>query len=441
MAGCGTAQHPTRGAEVRGRAAFKQTPIFFAVSDGCCLQADGDVVPIGLIKNEWGGSLIEAWVPDRSSATGETYCTGRKNRTGRTPGKLFNSMIMPVSNATIRGWLWYQGEQDGGAAGSYLNKSGYACMLPALDDSWRRAFREGSSTDPNFPIGVVSLHGWCGEEEAACSLNPATRTDQTAEIRWAQTADWGFLPNPRLPHTFVAMAYDQPDPRNGSHCYWNATSNECDRSVAYPHTCLPDREICPPPGGMMGGNIHPRNKLLLGDRIARAAKAMEYEDDSVGFTGPVVVGCTVSGGKVTFHFNETLLRGEGLLVKVRRGFELRTVATGNWSFVPISSNLGLQAAPSVVIDAPGAIDAVRYNWLDNVACPDAYCDYTKPLVNQSCANGGSAHHRHDTIKNFWWCFNPMETIALYTATSMLPAPPFTLDVADGKCVMPAGVNR
>ena len=35
------------------------------------MAADGSVVPMGLVKNCWGGSLIEAWVPERSAATGE----------------------------------------------------------------------------------------------------------------------------------------------------------------------------------------------------------------------------------------------------------------------------------------------------------------------------------------------------------------------------------
>lgn len=49
-----------------------------------------------------------------------------------------------------------QGEQNGGNPGNYLNKSGYACLLPALDDAWRGAFRKGSSTNPNFPIGPLN---------------------------------------------------------------------------------------------------------------------------------------------------------------------------------------------------------------------------------------------------------------------------------------------
>ena len=332
-----------------------------------------------------------------------------------------------------------KGEQNGANPGSYFNNSGYGCLLPALDDSWRYAFRQGSSTDPDFPIGVVSLHGWCGEEEAACTLDPAKRTDHTAEIRWAQTAEWGFLPNPRLPHTFVAMAYDQPDPRNGTHCYWNATTHRCDPKVPYPETCLIGKEICPPPAGLEGGNIHPRNKLLLGDRIARAAIAIAYGDDTLPFTGPVVTGCQVSGHQVTFSFNESLMRGEALRVKVARGFEVRNAADGNWSFVNISTSPGVQATPTVTIDVGGPmnISAVRYNWLDNVACPEAYCDYTKPTANQSCADGGGRHTK--SVDNFFWCWNPTETTALYTASSDLPAPPFTLEVANGKCVMPSGV--
>lgn len=290
----------------------------------------------------------------------------------------------------------------------------------------------------------MSLHGWCGEEEAVCTLDPAKRSDNTAKIRWAQTADWGFLPNPRLPHTFIAMAYDQPDPRNGSHCFWNTTTHKCDNKP-YPDACLVGKEICPPPAGLMGGNIHPRNKLLLGDRIARAAKAVVYGDAKLAFTGPVVTGCflgqTDSGSpKITLSFNETLLRGEALRVRVTRGFEVRNAATGNWSWVTISSPLGVQAKPSVDIDVPAGttVDAVRYNWLDNIACPGAYCDYTRPTANQSC-DMAHPHNRGITVENFWWCFNPTETIALYTEASDLPAPPFTLEVSGARCVMPSGV--
>ena len=163
---------------------------------------------------------------------------------------------------------------------------------------------------------------------------------------------------------------------------------------------------------------------------------------------------------MVFSFNETLLRGEALRVKVSRGFEVRDAATGNWSWVPIATPLGVQSTPTVEIDVPRgvAVNGVRYNWLDNIACPGkspsfrhallvhslirnrpgAYCDFTKPTANQSC-DMARPHNRGLTAQNFFWCFNPMETIALYTEASALPAPPFTLDVSAGRCVMPSGV--
>ena len=95
----------------------------------------------------------------------------------------------------------------------------------------------------------------------------------------------------------------------GSHGYWNATSGKLNWTVPYPTNCVPEKELCPPPHGMMGGNIHPRNKRLLGERIARAAKAIAYDDHTIAFTGPVVTGCVAgAGGTITFSFNETLMR-------------------------------------------------------------------------------------------------------------------------------------
>ena len=36
------------------------------------------------------------------------------------------------------------------------------------------------------------------------------------DLRWAQTAEYGYTPNPVLKRTFLAVAVDLPDP-NGPH--------------------------------------------------------------------------------------------------------------------------------------------------------------------------------------------------------------------------------
>ena len=104
-----------------------------------------------------------------------------------------------------------------------MEHSGYHCLLPVLVQNWRQTFAASGSTPSDFPVGIVSLHAWCGEEEANCvSGKPGStnnsrliRTNHVSEIRWAETADAGRLPNPRMPNTFTAMAYDLPDPRVG----------------------------------------------------------------------------------------------------------------------------------------------------------------------------------------------------------------------------------
>ena len=90
--------------------------------------------------------------------------------------------------------------------------------------SWRREFSTRGASSPNFPFGVVSLHGWCGEEEANCnpgfpnafgrlkSTPSRVATTDTANIRWSQQGANPTVPNPTLgDRTFIAMTYDLAD--------------------------------------------------------------------------------------------------------------------------------------------------------------------------------------------------------------------------------------
>jgi hypothetical protein len=59
---------------------------------------------------------------------------------------------------------------------------------------------------------TITWQAWCGEEEANCvSGHPGhatgrlLRTNHVSEIRWAETADAGILPNARMPNTYTAL--------------------------------------------------------------------------------------------------------------------------------------------------------------------------------------------------------------------------------------------
>eukprot|EP01047_Picozoa_sp_COSAG01_P004769 COSAG01_NODE_159_length_23702_cov_119.507585_4_plen_130_part_00 len=107
------------------------------------------------------------------------------------------------------------GKDSGGptACGSIADKTGYACMMKNLIDQWRSAWSvEPHTTDQSFPFGLVSLAGGTSEGHAA----------NMGAFRYAQTGNTGLLPNPSMPNTFSAQAFDVGDPcSGGSQCCLN----------------------------------------------------------------------------------------------------------------------------------------------------------------------------------------------------------------------------
>ena len=215
---------------------------------------------MGLIHSAWGGTIIEAWMSlgDQypcdyrncenyvgTSTYGQytaTTCNASKTTdVNFQPASAYNGMILPLTNISIKGAVWYQGENNGANPGNWLKNQGYACMLPRLINNWRREWLEnnlasslnvlstridarglqnGMFASTEMPFGVVSLHPWCGEEAANCypARNYSELSDRVkptyynlAWLRWAQVGSLGRAPNWIMQNTFVAMAYDLGD--------------------------------------------------------------------------------------------------------------------------------------------------------------------------------------------------------------------------------------
>ena len=76
-------------------------------------------------------------------------------------------------------------------------------MQPRMVAAWREIWSVADgTTDPLAPFGLVTIAP-SGAEGAG---------DHLSAFRWAQTANYGVLPNPAMPRTFVAQAYDLNDP-------------------------------------------------------------------------------------------------------------------------------------------------------------------------------------------------------------------------------------
>lgn len=76
-------------------------------------------------------------------------------------------------------------------------------------------------------------------------------------VRWAQTANYGYVPNERLQNVFMAVAMDLGDP---------------------------DSPL---------GSIHPRDKQDVGARLVLSSRAVVYKDDTVHYQGPLAKSATI----------------------------------------------------------------------------------------------------------------------------------------------------
>lgn len=112
---------------------------------------------------------------------------------------------MPYVHMTLKGWIWYQGENDmHGLKGNSGSNTGYSCMMANLVREWRMLWSASAgTTDTQAPFGVVTLATSGGEGE--------NNSEAMGAMRHAQTAGYGLLPNEAMPNTFLAQAYDLDD--------------------------------------------------------------------------------------------------------------------------------------------------------------------------------------------------------------------------------------
>ena len=77
----------------------------------------------------------------------------------RWDSQLYGQQVIPFVDMTVKGWLWYQGENNmGGTYGNAAAGVGYGCEQLELVRGWRAAWSAvPNTTDPLAPFGLVTL--------------------------------------------------------------------------------------------------------------------------------------------------------------------------------------------------------------------------------------------------------------------------------------------
>ena len=330
-------------------------------------QEGGAVVPIGLIDTCWGGTRIEAWTtpsgleqcgpvqsnddyyrstadsaatrPSKRAESMRSEDAGMQRRMSglwkrgaaavseavkddpdpQTPSVLFNGMIAPIGQMRVRGATWYQGEANAG------NATNYACRFPAMIEDWRAQLNNYELYFYFVLLAAFKEGGFPGW--------PLIRDAQLAALQ--------------LPYVGVSSAQDLGD------------------------------EASPQ------GSIHPRNKTIVGERLAVNALHDIYGQDIV-YQGPQpseIVWPTAGQPTQTviMRFDSSLARNRGLTLLPTGGCDVCCNAVNGSAFtVATSSKQYLRASVVVAADtvlasvsglpSGDSVVSVQHNWENYPQC-------------------------------------------------------------------------
>lgn len=221
------------------------------------------------------------------------------------PSSMFNAMIAPFSGFGVRGAIWYQGESN---AGSQEDADAYRTLLPLTIRSWRAAFGQ-----PDMPFGIVSL----------AAFRPH-QPDAAVSGIWPTLRDAQLTTERTSPNTGVITTIDVGD----------------------------------------AGDIHPRDKRSVGNRLARWATATSYGKPETPWRGPRTKSARRDGAGILISFD---VEGGRLATRDGKAPEGFAVAGADGVFVKAKAELSSPNGVKVSSDAVPVPVEVRYAWQDNPA--------------------------------------------------------------------------
>ncbi len=124
-------------------------------------------VPIGIIDASVGGTPIRDWMGDSFDQFAEMYPNSSKDSENRQPKVFFNSMIYPLRNYAVSGFIWYQGEADRAKPELYIE------MMSAMVKEWRSIW-----TNRNLGFYYAQIAPWTYPDDKSVLKSAFMRSTQ-----------------------------------------------------------------------------------------------------------------------------------------------------------------------------------------------------------------------------------------------------------------------
>lgn len=219
---------------------FSATAYFYALALQRTLQ-----VPVGIIHCSWGGSRVEGWLPKELL---ETYPDEDLSKAGSKNGQeylqpmiMYNGLLYPCINYTIKGFAWYQGCSNVGKADTYAER------LATMVKHWRSLWDEGE-----LPFYYVEIAPYNYENDS--------RGISGALLREAQHKALSLIPNSGMISTNDLVEPYEAD------------------------------------------QIHPCNKQDVGERLAFQALNKTYGYKAIAADSPSFKEMKIEGNKIELFF-------------------------------------------------------------------------------------------------------------------------------------------
>lgn len=224
-------------------------------------------VPVGIIKTAFGGSQALAWTPiDKFT---EKYTYGKVEEggyLGHRAGLLYNTMLQWLGPMSVRGVVWYQGENDG-------RNWGYDQDLSKMIAAWRDLFEQ-----PELPFYLAQIS----------QTSYASNMLRVWECQAKVSAD--------DPHVYLGMSVNLYDAVDGKGAPRLHEDTDREKGTGWP---------------LAGSsNPHPPNKHIVANRLADLALVNTYGKDlDKEVHAPRYHSHTAEGNKLIVKFTNV---GDGL---------------------------------------------------------------------------------------------------------------------------------